>query len=382
MSDAEGRSPVGPSRRVLLVGCGGVAFAWLEPLLRRQAEVGDVELVGLVDPRRPAAEALAARYHLGVPVADEVERAMADTAADLLLDATPPDAHELVARVAARAGADVVAEKPAATSLGALARLTAIVASGSIRYVVMQNRRYYPGFRSLVAAVHSGRLGRLRSVEIDFSRRLRAGGFRAEMAQPMLFDLAIHHFDSLRVLLGRDPQEVVAVGSNPSDSGYRGPIGVWATLTVGEGADALVVGYRAMGLAGGRPTSFNGRWRVVGADTVASWDGTSADVLVDVERPEMPEWSEGRWASVVAPPGPPLRCPDAVGPLGDYHGAGLWEALDALASGEPAPTELADHRRSLIAVLATARALDERRPVSLDEVAAELGVRGPEGGWV
>lgn len=378
MSVGGGSSQARPSRRVLLVGCGGVAFAWLEPILRRQAEVGDVELVGLVDPRRAVADALAARYHLTVPLADDVERAVAETRADLLLDATPPEAHEEVARVARDAGADVVAEKPAATSVSSLARLTSIVASRPIRYIVMQNRRYYPGFRSLVEAVHSGRLGRLRSVEIDFSRRLRAAGFRAEMAQPLLFDLAIHHFDSLRVLLGRDPHEVVAVGTNPSDSGYRGPVGVWATLTVGEGPDALVVGYRAMGLAGGRPTSFNGRWRVVGADTAASWDGTSDAALLDAEQAEVPEWAEGRWTSVAAPPGPPLECPDAVGPLGDYHGAGLWEALDALASGETAPTELSDHGRSLVVVLATARALGERRPVRLDEVAAELAAGGRE----
>ena len=55
--------------RVLVVGCGNMANAWVKYAVERE----DVEIVGLVDLSRAQAEALADRHKLAVPIFDDLQ---------------------------------------------------------------------------------------------------------------------------------------------------------------------------------------------------------------------------------------------------------------------------------------------------------------------
>ena len=56
----------------------------------------------------------------------------------------------------------------------------------------------------------------------EFFKAPHFGGFREEMAHPLLVDMAIHAFDAARYLLGADPVSVYCEAFNPAWSWYAG----------------------------------------------------------------------------------------------------------------------------------------------------------------
>ena len=57
-------------------------------------------------------------------------------------------------------------------------------------------------------AAQIARLGRLGLVACDVFKAPHFGGFRDEMAYPLLMDMAIHQFDLARDLIGSEPVSV------------------------------------------------------------------------------------------------------------------------------------------------------------------------------
>lgn len=71
------------------------------------------------------------------------------------------------------------------------------------------------------------RLGKIASVCIDFRHDSGLTRSRedkhAKLRHPLLIDMAVHHFDLLRMLLGADPQEMECRAWNPPGSAYCEP---------------------------------------------------------------------------------------------------------------------------------------------------------------
>src|SRR5690606_32033030 len=100
--------------KVVVVGCGSMANAWVKIA---KAAPG-TQIVGLVDMRRAAAEAMAAKYDLPSSVLfDTLKQAIAATQPDAVFDVTIPAAHHKVTIEALRAGCHVLGEKPMSDTL-------------------------------------------------------------------------------------------------------------------------------------------------------------------------------------------------------------------------------------------------------------------------
>src|SRR5437868_6431707 len=90
--------------RVVQVGCGGMAQGWVE---RTVAKSG-VEVVGLVDIRRAAAEETAVKHKLPPSVVyNTLTEALQRAKPDAVFDITVPGAHYGVTMEALRAGCHV-----------------------------------------------------------------------------------------------------------------------------------------------------------------------------------------------------------------------------------------------------------------------------------
>ena len=86
----------------------------------------------------------------------------------------------------------------------------------------------------------------------------------------LLVDMAIHTFDAMRFLSGRDPVAVTALDFNPRGSWYRDGASAVAAFEMTGG---VVATYRGSWCAEGLDTSWNGQWRAVCRDGTALWDG-------------------------------------------------------------------------------------------------------------
>jgi predicted dehydrogenase len=251
--------------RVVQVGAGGMGRAWLDTV----AASPDVELVGIVDLELDAARAGAAR--LGVPelsVDTDLARLAQNTRPDAVLDITVPVAHYPVTLQALALGLPVLGEKPAAASVAETLALAAASEVHGELFMVSQSRRYNDQLVALKQ--HAGLLGRVGILSTQFAKAPHFGGFREQMDDVLLLDMAIHAFDAARYLLGADPVTVYCESYNPSWSWYRGDA---AATAVFEFEGGVRYTYEGSWCSPGLETSWNGAWRVSGERGTALWSG-------------------------------------------------------------------------------------------------------------
>ncbi|GAB2933226.1 Gfo/Idh/MocA family protein [Nonomuraea fastidiosa] len=264
--------------RVVQVGAGAMGMAWLRTLTAS----ADVEVAGVADLDVERARAAVREVGCAAPVAGSLGELLARVEPDAVVNVTVPAAHTSVSVEALFAGVPVLCEKPAAPTLAeAMLQAAASEASGRL-LMISQSRRYYAAlaeYRRLIA-----RLGPPGLLATSFFRGPRFGGFREEMPQPLLVDMAIHAFDAARYLLGAEPVSVTCESWNPPWSWYRGDASATATFRF-EGGTRYV--YNGSWCADGLETSWNGEWRAVGPGGSATWDGehritSSLDGAADV----------------------------------------------------------------------------------------------------
>ncbi len=251
--------------RLIQVGAGGMGRGWL----RNLAGNADVELVGLAD-LDPAAAAAAAADHgfTGIEIAASLTELLDRTEADALINVTTPDAHRSTSEKALDHGLAVLCEKPLAESVAECRSMIDSAAAADRLLMVSQSRRY---FRTLYAFERQlAELGRPEQLSCEFFKAPHFGGFRDQMDEPLLIDMAIHQFDLARKLIGSEPVSVRCRSFNPSWSWYAGNAAAEATFEFENGAVFSFVGSWC---APGLETSWNGRWRASTAAGTAIWDG-------------------------------------------------------------------------------------------------------------
>ncbi|MEM1212463.1 MAG: Gfo/Idh/MocA family oxidoreductase [Planctomycetota bacterium] len=261
---------------VVVVGCGGMAHTWVALAVAHER----IKVVGLVDMRREAAEAMAEKHGLDESVVFEsIGAAVESTGAEAVFDVTVPPAHRAVVTEALGLGCHVLGEKPMAESAAdAAVMVEAQRASGKV-YAVTQTRRPLDFAVRSAGVVSSGVIGAVRSCHSDFFIGARFGGdarnnFRNTMDQPLLKDMAIHTFDNARQITGGRPVSVWCESWNPEGSWYDGD---GSAVAVFEMADAegrpFKYVYRGSWCSEGANTSWAGDWRVVGTKGTLVTDG-------------------------------------------------------------------------------------------------------------
>ncbi len=251
---------------VVVVGCGGMAKAWVANAI----DAPTINLVGLVDLNRQAAEAMAEHFELDASIVfDSLSQAIETTGADAVFDVTVPKAHEAVTVEALGLGCHVLGEKPMAESLEAAKRMVAAAQKAGKVYAVTQTRRPLPAFKAMESALEKGTLGRVAEVHCDFFIGAHFDGFRAEMEHPLLVDMAIHTLDNGRALCNADPVSVYCESYNPPHSWYKGDASATAIF---EMADGLMFTYRGSWCADGGNTDWAGSWRIIGEHGSMLWN--------------------------------------------------------------------------------------------------------------
>ena len=272
------------SLRVVQVGLGGWGQNWAENVL---PQVGTVEPVAWVDAD-PGTLATARRA-LGLS-SDRCFPALAAALeavdSEAVLVTAPLVAHVPLAVEALAAGKHVLVEKPFAPSVAEAQRAVAAAVTNGLVLMVSQNYRFFPAPRAVAELVASGELGPVGAVAVDFRRNATAktGGHRHfALANPLLVDMAIHHFDLLRMILGQEPKLVSCHAWTPPWSPFTGAAAAAATVEFAGGA---VAAWRGSWVSPGEPTPWAGEWRVECAGGEIRWTsrddrgGVSADRVV------------------------------------------------------------------------------------------------------
>jgi predicted dehydrogenase len=335
--------------RAIVVGAGGISNAWFPPI---QAEA--VQVAAVVDLRQEAAQAQVDKYQLkDARIFTDLDKALAETKADFVIDLTIPDAHCEVTVKALNAGFHVIGEKPMAASMDEARRMVQASEKTGKLYMVSQSRRWDPKHVTVANTTRAGSLGTLTTLNCDFFLAAHFGGFRDQMESPLILDMSIHHFDLARMFAGADAVSVYAEEFNPHGSWYKGDV---AADCLFEMTGGMRFAYRGSWCAEGCHTSWNGDWRIIGDR------GTMIYQLDQEPRGEVITANEG----FMRPRGPLPVATTLVEKRG-MHG-GLDEMLRFLRTGTKPQTECHDNINSLAMVFAAMASSRAGKRVKLSEV--------------
>jgi predicted dehydrogenase len=322
--------------KVIQVGCGAMGRGWIEQALK----IPDIQLVGLVDVNRSAAEAAVEKFHLtGTTVFGSLTDALASSDADVVFDVTIPTAHESVVIESLRAGRHVLGEKPMTETLDSARRMVAAARESGKTYAVTQNYRYKSPIRSLKSFLTSNAIGPVEEAHVDFFIGAHFGGFRDEMAYPLILDMSIHTFDAARFLTGARPVSVYCQSFNPKRSWYKGDA---SAVVIFEMSDGIVFSYRGSWCSEGQMTAWDSAWRLVGNSGTVTWDGNETFHAQAIK----PDGKKGFHSELETLPVPlvPLAA-------SNHHGV-MLEFVTALKQGRTPETDCEDNIQSLAMVLA------------------------------
>lgn len=267
--------------RLIQIGMGGWGRDWTAHVLRGAP---DVTLVGYVDSDPSALEL--ARTTLNLPprrLHATVEAALRTADADAALITASLPGHVPLATAALDAGLHVLIEKPFAPTVEEGRHLVDHAARRGLALMVSQNYRFFPAVRVAAALVREASLGTVGSVAIDFRRNVRddtpVTRRHYALVHPLLLDMAIHHFDLMRLVIGQEPREVTCHAWNPPWSKYADPAAAALTITFDGGA---VVSYRGSWVSPLPKTHWAGQWRMECAGGEISWTSRGgADASAD-----------------------------------------------------------------------------------------------------
>ncbi|GAA3350983.1 Gfo/Idh/MocA family oxidoreductase [Amorphoplanes nipponensis] len=141
--------------------------------------------------------------------------ALLTSGVDGVVIAAATDAHPQLILAAVEAGLPVFCEKPVARHAAAAEEVLRHCAGARVQ--VGYNRRFDPGFLAARAAVASGELGRLHTVRSTTMDPAPPPAAYLAGSGGIFRDCAVHDFDIVRYVTGREVTEVYATGSARGD---------------------------------------------------------------------------------------------------------------------------------------------------------------------
>lgn len=339
--------------RAVLCGCGAMAKGWLKAIAETPEIRSAVDVVGLVDVNPAAAKALADTFGLADALTgSDLADVLAKTAADIVFDVVIPSARHDVVTTALAHGCHVLSEKPMAASIKEGRSLIARAEAAGKVHAIVQNRRFISGIRRIRRLVESGMLGELTALHCDFFIGAHFGGFREEMDNVLLLDMAIHTFDAARFVADKVPLAVYCHESNPRGSWYAHGA---AANAIFEFSDDVTFTYRGSWCAEGANTSWESQWRIIGTKGTLLWDGA------DDFKAGVVAGSEGFFRPIEA-----IGVPQPANEAQTHgHASVIADFLTAIRTGAKPETVSNDNINSLAMVFAAIESARTRQRVTL-----------------
>ena len=232
------------------IGVGGFGRHWCTEVLPRLKELGLARAAAAVDidPKVLAD----AKEQLGLDdgqLYTSAEQALAENKVDFVTIVVPPASHEKMVDLAVKHGRHILSEKPIADTMAGCCRIYHKVKAAGVKMAVTMSHRFDQDKQSLEAAVKGGQYGPLNYVVHRFTHNLREfaswGRFRHEIADPLLVEGAVHHFDILRAISGSSAKTVYALTWNPPWGEYAGDSTALIAMEMENGAKCFYEGAKA-----------------------------------------------------------------------------------------------------------------------------------------
>ena len=270
---------------------------------------------------------------------------------DALVIAAVTGAHPELIKRGVQAGMPVFCEKPAAPDVAGTLEVIKAVSGSAVPVQIGFQRRFDRGFRAARTAAQSGSLGWLHTIRsTTFDAAPPPAGYIAGSGG-IFRDCAVHDFDAIRWVSGREVTQVYATGANRGEEFFRAAGDVdtaCAALTLDDGTLAVVNCGR-----------YNGAGHDVRLEVLGSTGGVCAGLD---DRMALRSAEPGHRF----PAGPAHR--DFMGRFGDAYAAELAAFIGVAAGQAASPCTLEDALEACYVSEACELSRHRQQPVLVAEV--------------
>lgn len=244
--------------RMLVIGLGQLGMVWIENILADSR----YEVAAVIDTDKERIHQACLKFALDEKIAfTSLEKGVSETNLDAALIVVPPQFHYSTAKFCIENKLQILSEKPLTCSMEEALSIKKLCDQQKILFMVSQDYRWQPPIQSLRESIANGLIGKPGYAVYRHYRSLKIGGWREQMEDVILEDMAIHHFDILRYITGLDCKEVFAESFNPTWSWYRGGASTSVLLTF---ENEFRVNYFASWVTTGGEYSWPGEVRIEG----------------------------------------------------------------------------------------------------------------------
>jgi myo-inositol 2-dehydrogenase / D-chiro-inositol 1-dehydrogenase len=270
---------------------------------------------------------------------------------DALVIAAATGAHPELIKGGVQTGVPVFCEKPVAPDVEGTLDVIKATSGSAVPVQIGFQRRFDEGFRAARAAARSGSLGWLHTIRsATFDAAPPPAGYISGSGG-IFRDCAVHDFDAIRWVSGREVVQVYATGGNRGEEFFRaaGDIDTaCAVLTLDDGTLAVVT---------------CGRYNDAGYDVRLELLGSAGSVCAGLDdRMALRSAEPGQGF----PAGPAHR--DFVGRFGDAYVAELAAFIGVAAGQAASPCTLEDALEAFYVAEACELSRHRQRPVPVAEV--------------
>jgi len=326
--------------RFILAGLGFWGQNWMKKLTARD----DCEIAAIVSIDQNELKDIRAKY--GIPDSrcfTDFEKAIQQSNADAIVIVVPPDVHLAVIKAAVNRKLNILSEKPLASNMQEALEIGKILNKNpNLLFMVDQTRRWQAHIFALKNAIDNDKIGKIEQVIIIHLQAVDMGGYRAAFSCPVIDDMAIHQFDLVRYLTGKDPISVFADSYNPSWSWYKTKP---SSLVHFEMTDGLRFDFFGSWVARGKLTSWEGDMLIIGEKGTLEVIGEKQIWFYPAEENEREkmEWEDKKRENIVIKP---------IEREQITHG--LNEFIECLRKGKEPSTNFEDNIKSFAMVCAAA----------------------------
>lgn len=256
--------------KFVMVGFGNMGREWLKILKQDKL----VEIVGVVDVIDQSLVDATKILSLSTnAVGKNLQEIISLTKPDAILDTSPPFNHKTVTTTAIEMGCHVLGEKPMSSNIQEAGELIKLSKMKNKIYMLNQNYRWHPMIQVIKKYILRNKLGKINTISINYSQNFNFNfndTFRYKMDNPLLLDMAIHHFDLVRCITGFKSKNVYCLEYNPSGSRFKNGS---STMAIFEMDNGVFFNYQGSWSNIGHNTSFMGTWKITGEKGTIAWDG-------------------------------------------------------------------------------------------------------------
>lgn len=220
----------------------------------------DFTYVGLVDVYQESLENAAKQLGVsGDKLFNEYNEAFSKVDADAVFISAISPVHYEICKVALERGLHVLIEKPFVLNIDEAKELVELAERKNLKLMIDQNYRYNLNIIEFSKVIKEKKLGEIEFVSAQFYYYHHGKSYQKEMDNYMLMEMAIHHIDLIRHLLGCNVNAVNGKTWNEPESGYEGDPSVHAIFEMESG---IPVFYTGSLISKGLSSPWEGQWRI------------------------------------------------------------------------------------------------------------------------